>query len=388
MTSSGATPATTRSTGTAVTTQSTAGADLIRGGDGKDVLFGGDGDDEIIGGNHDDQLYGGGGDDSLKGTAKNDYLDGQEGSDTLEGGVEDDLLVGRDGDDTLVGGTGDDFIVIIGSDLQGYTIHGDDAAENTGNRDDDLLLFAKDVNPDQVTVKVLDGHTHYELNDGLLTEEDIDLDIAAEQQAGRIRHVEAFETGTGDDTIKGTDLTGHNTYWERFHRAGESWLEVDELFFTHDGDDTVETRGGNDFVDAGAGDDTVICGSGAHVLRLGPGQDKAVFHADELDGPEGATGQKHSRFLDMASGDQIIINGGVTPADVVLTSKVQGKDRYTQVAVNGEPEFDLWGLRKTQVRVDAGPEGGVIVTATSGAGDVTAPPTEVEEAEAPKKPRR
>lgn len=358
------------------------GADEIHGGGGDDIIEGGGEDDTIHGdpGNDDiqgdqgkDHIYGGAGNDTLHGGPHEDYLDGNEGADTLDGGTNSDLIIGRDGNDTLIGGAGPDFIVIIGNSLQGYTIHGDSDTPNTGNVGDDLLFFARDVNPDNFMHKSItkpngDDYQFTELEFGLHTQQAVTLDIPAEIEAERLRHVQAFATGSGNDTITGSDYAGTSTYSARFFHSGNPMF-VGELFFTHAGNDMIDTGGGHDFVDAGAGNDTIICpGDGQFHVITGSGDDTVRFNAADLTGPGGAG--RTTIVYDLSSGDRLEVLGNTTVAKFEKVDVSDDDQIKTMIKFDHpnddrdrkENEFLLLGARTAQVEIKAF-AGGVVITA-------------------------
>ncbi len=334
-----------------------AGDDLLLGSAGDDILHGGDDNDTLEGGNGNNILFGDGGNDVLKGGSHHDYLDGGDGGDVLLGESGADLLVGRDGDDELIAGPGDDMIVIIGSSLDGYTIFGH--TPNVATPSDsgfDLLFFAAEIDP-QDTSLVIDGaiadrNLAFERRTG----EAVILNVG---QANNLHHIEAFATGSGDDHIIGTDLAGNNTYQSRFFRASTPLDHIDELFFTAEGNDTIETRGGNDFVDCGEGDDTVLAGPGAHFILTGPGADAVRFQAAEFDG--GAL----CRVVDFSPDDQILIEGAIDATAVTVSESLVDGVATAAIAVNGRTEIALPAIPQANVQVAAA-DGGVRITTNVG----------------------
>jgi len=342
-----------------------SGDDIIYGGGDDDVIHGDSGDDTVHGDQGDDRIFGGVGDDTLEGNPHDDYIDGGTGADTLYGGTNDDLVIGRDGDDTLIAGPGDDFIVIIGNSVTGYTIHGDSSDPSTGNTGSDMLYFAADVNPRDfkvlTVVSTVNGQTFKfrELEFSYPTKTTVHVD--ALEVATAMRHIDGYATGTGNDVLFGTDMTGHSTYFARFLHSGTP-MQVDELFFTDAGDDQITTREGDDFVDAGAGDDTIRLGSGACIVLTGPGNDAVHLEEGKLDGPEG---NRHVRILDLASGDKVFIDGSVAVTDITLSESADAAGTSTTVvAVNGTPEIELVGIPQANVQVTA-VKSGVQVTASA-----------------------
>ncbi len=349
------------------------GDDLIYGGGGDDIIHGGAGNDTLYGDQGRDHLYGGPGNDTLYGGPHEDYLDGGDGANTLDGGTNTDLLIGRGGNDTLIGGSGDDYFVIIGNSLQGYTLYGNSATPGTGDTGSNLLLFARDVNPDnfmhkKVTKPNGDDYHFSELEFGLHTNEPVILDVPAEIAAGRMRQIHAFATGSANDVVTGTDYSGTDTYDARFHHTGTP-MWVGELFFTHAGDDIINTGGGHDFVDAGAGNDTIDCpGGGQFHIITGPGSDTVRFYAADLTGP-GNSGRT-TIIYDLDSGDRLEVIGSATPdqfekVDLSANDQVKTMIKFDNPNDNRdrkENEFLLLGVAASQVQIQSFAQG-VLITA-------------------------
>ena len=201
-----------------------SGNDTLHGGDGNDLLLGEDGNDQLFGGNGSDTLYGQLGNDILDGGADNDTMSGGAGDDTyvvdnasdfvnenagegtdkvqssltytlgtnvenltltgtaavdgignssnnilignsgnntLTGGAGNDTLDGGAGNDTLIGGAGSDIYLFgHGSGLD--TISDNDAT--AGNLD--VVRFASDIAPADVTVTRDASHLYLSLNGG------------------------------------------------------------------------------------------------------------------------------------------------------------------------------------------------------------------------------
>jgi Ca2+-binding RTX toxin-like protein len=350
------------------------GDDVIHGEDGNDIIGGGEGDDTIRAGDDDDQAYGGPGEDDVFGGGGSDYLDGEEGLDRLDGETGQDAVIGRHPGERLVGGPGNDVIVIVGASIDDYEVYdGVDYADDGSIREfsdngDDMIIFVHDVNPDQMTYEdaVIGSNTyrHLEFNPGLVTDEPVTLDLASSDALG---HFEAVTTGTGNDTVHGTDRDDNNTYQQRF-TGGESpapWLNVAELFFTGAGDDTIHTRGGSDLVDAGTGNDTIVAGPGDHFITTGDGADTIAFVADEFDGQGNANlfvGPR-CRIADLDTVDRILIaNARVDGFE--LTEDSGNGIIVTRVAYGNDDDneqFDLFGVTPEQVHL-RNVDGGVQLT--------------------------
>ncbi|MEH7828345.1 calcium-binding protein [Gemmobacter denitrificans] len=114
--------------------QSHGGQDILGGNTGHDTLRGGSGGDMVLGGVGNDRLLGENGNDLLVGAQGQDHLIGGRGDDTLDGGL---------GRDTVTGGSGSDRFVFRG---------GDAAAVITDFGTGDRLVFAGDLERDDLTV--------------------------------------------------------------------------------------------------------------------------------------------------------------------------------------------------------------------------------------------
>ena len=343
------------------------GNDEIYGDDGDDVLNGGDGDDLIRGGRGNDRIFGDAGDDQLYGGEQSDYLDGVEGQNLLNGDAGEDVVIGRSAGDRIAGGSGDDYIVIVGNSVDGITVY-DDYQIMPGSDDlipidngTDMLCFVRDVNPDQMTfTDPLPPHNkiYLEFDTGLPTFEAVHLNLP---EMPMLAHIEAFRTGDGDDVIVGRDINGLDSYGARFLGTNARFIQVNELFFTGAGNDTVTTGGGDDLVDTGEGDDIIHLCSGNHYVITGGGSDVIYINGDEFDG-------QGSRFLDrpgrcriadLSSDDRIVFTGTLDEALFELeTVDWEGmpvtKVKYDTASAS-RPELgeqvDLLGVRAQDVRI-------------------------------------
>ncbi|RKT27710.1 Ca2+-binding RTX toxin-like protein [Roseovarius halotolerans] len=231
----------------------TDGDDVIEGNGGDDTIDGGAGDDLIDGGADDDVIAGGDGDDTVLGGDGSDTLSGGEGADTLEGGAgDDDIAVG--GQDEAAGGTGDDVFTIDPTDpatdvdvtIDGGSDGTDGNPDGPENGDEgDVLDLGDQSAPLEVTFGT---DPESGVVDGL--DGDATPDIAFEE-------IEKVVTGSGDDTIDGTDANGPINVETG---AGDDSVDGGE------GDDVISTGPGNDTVDAGDGSDTVDAGDGDNLI--------------------------------------------------------------------------------------------------------------------------
>lgn len=304
------------------------GDDKLVGFGGADRLYGQDGNDELKGGSDDDHLDGGPGNDTLLGGGGNDYLDDTEGLNLLDGMSFHDTVVGRTNSGTLRGGTEDDFLVIVGNSIEGYDLV--DGDRNLQGRGSDLLFFARDANPEMVTVENGQRFLKFDLR----TQAAVDIDL------NQVFKIEAVATGDGNDRLTGTDTTALFAYRNRL-----GGLMVHELFFSGAGNDIIITGLGDDFVDAGEGDDTVHLGNGAHYLIGGPGKDTFVWAAEAL------AGKKVSRITDLESGDVVQWKGDWSTEDVSLETTEVDDQAATAVRLNGRVKLNLLGVESEGVRL-------------------------------------
>jgi Ca2+-binding RTX toxin-like protein len=223
----------------------TAGA--IRGGDGPDVLTGNGSGGELI--------------------------DGEAGDDRLIGGDGDESMIGGPGADTLQGGAGND------------QLDGDDPAIETYEAD------------------VIDGGAGRDtLNwSGRSVPVTVDLANAAPDGAAgeneQLSGIEIVNTGSGDDTLVGTDAP--------------------ESFDPGPGTDSVSSGGGDDYAESSDGADGFDLGAGSDTISFrfsqlpvtvdlaDPGPDGAKGSLDTLAGVENVIG---SQPQDDFKGDTLIGN--------------------------------------------------------------------------------
>lgn len=163
-----------------------AKADEMFGSGGLDTMFGGYGKDFLDGGEDGDDLYGEVGRDILFGRAGDDMLDGDVGADMLDGGSGEDLLLGGGGEDDAHGGEGKDKVIGGGGDDDVSGGGGGDKVRGGGGND-----------------YVLGGAGNDKVKGGV-GEDIIDGGLGQDQLTGAAdADVYLFETGDGDDRIKG-----------------------------------------------------------------------------------------------------------------------------------------------------------------------------------------
>ena len=204
------------------------GNDTLNGNGGDDTLFGQSGNDKLNGGTGNDVLDGGSNSDVLNGDDGDDTLFGQSGNDTLNGGTGNDVLDGGTGGDTLNGNEGDDTLIVQGPDSARDNLTGGAGVDTA-----DFSAFTANL-----TV-TLDGWNWATVGG-----------TCGGANADRVRSVENFTGGSGNDTING------------------------------DGNVNVLTGGGgNDTINGGGGDDFLAGGSGADRIIVDQGNDTIIFSA-------------------------------------------------------------------------------------------------------------
>uniref|UniRef100_UPI003562EF97 Hint domain-containing protein n=1 Tax=Roseovarius sp. TaxID=1486281 RepID=UPI003562EF97 len=376
------------------------GDDSVSGGDGDDLVDGGFGNDTISGDDGNDDLSGNFGDDQILGGAGNDQLDGGEGNDTLSGGLDDDILFGDAGNDSLSGDEGDD--VILGGDgddtlLGGEgadTLAGGEGADSLdgGDGDDDIAVGGEDTatggaGDDVFTIDASDPATDIDVtidggSDGTdgnpagpengdegdvldLGDQSAPLEVVfgTDPESGTVDGLDAddtpdvtFEeiekvlTGSGDDTIDGSNATGP---LDVDAGAGDDVVDGgdgDDRLVGGDGDDSLSGGAGNDTLEGGAGSDTLEGGEGADVLEGGDNDDTFVLGVgDVASGGDGDDVFTVDPSLTEGSGP-ITVTGGEADEGGADTTN----DNYPG---SGLPNGDILDLRGLEI-TDFSPTGG------------------------------
>lgn len=243
--------------------QGGAGTDLIRGRGGSDVICGGDGRDVILGGRGSDRIRAGRGGDGVAGGRGPDRIHGGGSSDVLAGGPGADEVIGAARPDILLGGPGPDSI--------------------EGGRG--LDTAATDT----------DGPVKADLAGGFARGEGRD----------RLRSIENFVGGDGNDVIRGTNgpnvLTGG---------AGS------DLLVGRHGDDFLLPLDGRDRVRGGAGVDILSYAPIKRGLELDPIDGDGTELLAGIEGVQGSAGNDaisgtdHDDILLGASGGDTFFPGG------------------------------------------------------------------------------
>lgn len=246
---------------------------VINGSTGSDLLVGTSGNDGISSDSGNDTVYAGAGNDVVAGGDGDDQLWGELGNDTLDGGT---------GNDDLHGGAGND-VYLFGRGGGRDTISPLSFAVAT---DFDVVRFASDVSPDDVTVT-----------------RDTSLYLTIAGTADRLQIVNWF-TLFDIAAVEFADGTTWDsaTLWEKANTPTENSDVIDG----GPGGDEIYAQGGNDSVQGNAGDDYLDGGDGSDSLSGNDGND-ALFGDAGDDGLNGGSGDD---YLDGGTGNDILNGEG------------------------------------------------------------------------------
>lgn len=289
------------------------GSDVINGDEGNDVLFGGVGNDQLLGGDDNDLIFGGGGNDSLEGGADSDRLFGEAGDDTLMGGqgadelfggAGDDVLHGNAGNDLLTGGTGNDtyhFARGDGSDII-------DAATDRGAGDIEILEFSGGITASELTFSFDDTNLVIKFGNSPTDK----LTIRNFLASGSLAEIRA-----GTVTLTLSDILSRAT-------GAESVNE------------TVQSDDGG-VVYGGLGNDTLV-GS----------LERDIFVYNRGDGADRILDWAGAGTLLLARNDELVLTGGITSDELVLTRSGETNEDLTISFKNDagsiviERQFHAW----------------------------------------------
>ncbi|MEM7289032.1 MAG: calcium-binding protein, partial [Pseudomonadota bacterium] len=228
----------------------------------------GDGDDNFTGnGNISDRVFGGDGIDTINAGDGNDVLQGGAGADILRGEngadifnvtvgeqSELDTFIGGAGSDTLINATGGNFTLstFVNSDVTG-TINGSSV---------EVLRFSN------ATLEGTSGDNVFDFSNTVF------------QFVYNSTVLTNVDTGAGNDTVTGTNLTGTNAsgfggraIFQYDLGTGNDTFDgtggIVDRVFGGDGDDIINAGAGNDFLDGQGDDDTFIfeAGDGADTIQ-------------------------------------------------------------------------------------------------------------------------
>jgi Ca2+-binding RTX toxin-like protein len=251
-----------------------------------------------------DWLYGTPGVDMLAAGAGDDVISAGAGDDRIDGGPGDDRLDGGSGNDVFVFGRGAGRDEIVGSEVQ-----------RPGEVDS--IVVAPDLRP-----------------------ADLELVHEAGRSVLRIR-------GTTDEVAWGRDVGDVPVASIRF-ADGTVWSPWPSSPAVQTGTEAADRLTGgelDDLLDGLGGADVLVAGAGHDVLRGGAGDDE-LYAGDDA----------HRDRLEGGPGDDRL---WVRPSDVVVFGRGDARDT---VYASGGPTLELRaGIDPADVRLRAGPDGGLVV---------------------------
>ncbi|WP_236759713.1 calcium-binding protein [Agrobacterium tumefaciens] len=289
------------------------GSDVINGDKGNDVLFGGVGNDQLLGGDDNDLIFGGSGNDSLEGGADSDRLFGEAGDDTLMGGQGADELFGGTGNDVLRGNTGNDLLIGGAGNDTYHFVRGDgsdiiDAATDRGAGDIEILEFSGGITASELTFSFDDTNLVIKFGNSPTDK----LTIRNFLASGSLAEIRA-----GTVTLTLSDILSRAT-------GAESVSE------------TVQSDDGG-VVYGGLGNDTLV-GS----------LERDLFVYNRGDGADRILDWAGAGTLLLARNDELVLTGGITSDEVVLTRSGETNEDLTISFKNDagsiviERQFHAW----------------------------------------------
>lgn len=281
----------------------------------------GSGDDHLIGDDGANAFRAGAGNDLIEGHGGNDVLEGETGNDSLDGGAGNDSLSGGEGDDTLFGGTGTDTLNggWGGFDIAVYDVN---TTPLVADLEAGTISFTgQSWSPE--TLMLIDGIIGGSASDYLSGNGEANLLVGGQGSDTLIGGAgnDTLEGGGNTDQIEGGEGNDTAVYSENTTaiRAdlrsgvvsfpGQSW--------------SAENLVSIESLVTGSGDDTVIGTEGANSIETGAGRDRITARGgnDTLDGGAGADtmsgGSGNDTYVIDNSGDRINEGGGT---DTVLAS--------------------------------------------------------------------
>jgi Ca2+-binding RTX toxin-like protein len=269
-----------------------------------------------------------GGDDIINGTASADILVGGAGNDTL---------IGNGGDDRLLGGKGDDTYIFTSGEVTLSDSSGTDTllfsagitfnqvASGLMKSGNDLILQVEGGASGQVTLKdyFVDGNAIIETiefeSGGSLTSDQIFGAFGLSAPGGSTGYDQFIEGTVGDDsTLSGTSGS--------------------DLISGFNGNDQLAGSEGDDLLSGGNGDDTLSGNEGSDTLLGGRGNDTYLFYSgdgeDTIDNTGGGIDVLRFEDIDfgqvssglMRSGDDLILRVSGSSDAVTLKSFFLGGD--------------------------------------------------------------
>lgn len=254
-------------------------------------------------------------DNVLNGTSLNETIIGKAGTDTLYGGAGDDTLDGGTGADLLFGDAGNDTLK-FGVDRwwqhDAYVTN----AGSPGKAGSGQRLEIEGMNR---SLDAFDGGTGIDTMLGTSGNDAIVLDDGAQ----RMKNMEAIDAGTGDDVV---DLTSPTYALGDMLIKGGAGNDVlwassgNDILQGGDGCDRLDGGAGKAVLDGGAGDDTLSDSDASSLLFGGKGSDAlyAGKGADLIGFNKGDGADVLYRTAEAAANDTISLGNGIKYADLKL----------------------------------------------------------------------
>lgn len=234
--------------------------------------------------------------DLIAGSELDRTVEALEGNDRIESGVGNEILLGGRGNDTYIlnAGFGHDEISNKGAlaDEVDRIIFGEGlshAAARFIRHGDDLLVWFDETDRLRITDFFSNqGIETLEFADGQVIDR-LHLPPYEGVQALATEEEDSFGLGPGDD------------YFDAL--AGDDYISGE------DGNDRLIGGAGDDYLDGNAGDDWLVGGEGDDHLNGGTGVDTYEISLTGL-------GSSRTQIVDLDSGNQLIMGGGLRPQDV------------------------------------------------------------------------
>ena len=206
----------------------------------------------------------------ITGGISNDTLTGTEYADVINSGAGNDILIGGAGNDTLIAGTGSDWLQ--GGQGDDTLVLSDDArwsnrfiAFNAGSPGKRGTGERVSITAMQRSHDLFDGGEGFDTAQGTDGDDAVFLDDSfsplPDGHGPRIKNIERFNMGAGDDIV---DLTSQTYSYGDAEINGEA------------GNDTLWGSAGNDVLNGGLGDDKLTGGAGndTYLFDVGDGHDQ------------------------------------------------------------------------------------------------------------------
>ncbi|WP_269141006.1 calcium-binding protein [Steroidobacter gossypii] len=248
------------------------------------------------------ELIGTNGDDTLTAATPDIHsIHGLDGDDILRGSNGEDVLEGGSGSDRLVGGGGSDTYVFEAADFDQPNMdvilgERDSAAESI-----DVIRFGAGIRPEDVRVSAVHDSAG------------VDLVLSLSTQASRyfqeITVRNGFSTQFGHEILDQVRFAD-GTIWDReyLYQVAVLGSERDDWITGFDRDDVIRGYGGVDELNGGGGNDDIAGGAGHDLINGQAGDDTYRF----------GRGQGVDQITDVSGTNRIVLDAGITPADVTL----------------------------------------------------------------------